>query len=182
MPPGGPLFLAIGTTLAAALPLLLLGALRSGWRSLAGRRRIGVLWDVGTFWPRAFHPLAPPSYAERAVPELQRRLWWLHDNGGRVLLAAHSQGSVLAAAALLQRDARPVADQVRAGDLRLAAGQALPLGLPGVRQRRRAGDPGRARRGRPAGGAPSGPTCTTRPTTSAARSSGPTARGRRPWT
>ena len=112
MPPGGPLFLAIGTTLATALPLLLLGALRAGWRSLAGRRRIGVLWDVGTFWPRAFHPLAPPSYAERAVPDLQRRLWWLHDNGGRVLLAAHSQGTVLAAAALLQRDARPEQDRV----------------------------------------------------------------------
>jgi hypothetical protein len=97
---------AIGTAVAVALPAGLLWALRSGWRSLAGRRRIGVLWDVGTFWPRSFHPLAPPSYAERAVPELQRRLWWVHDNGGRVLLAAHSQGTVLAAAALLQPSAR----------------------------------------------------------------------------
>ena len=97
---------ALGTTLAAGLPVALVGALRSGWRSLDGRRRIGVLWDVGTFWPRSFHPLAPPSYAERAVPELQRRLWWVHDNGGSVLLAAHSQGTVLAAAALLQPSAR----------------------------------------------------------------------------
>ncbi|HEY6747188.1 MAG TPA: hypothetical protein VI357_15900 [Mycobacteriales bacterium] len=105
-PAPGSRLTAIGTTFAVALPLALMAALRSGWRSLAGRRRIGVLWDVGTFWPRAFHPLAPPSYAERAVPDLQRRLWWLHDNGGRVLIAAHSQGTVLAAAALLQQSAR----------------------------------------------------------------------------
>lgn len=105
-PAPGSRLAAVGTTFAVALPLVLTAALRSGWRSLAGRRRIGVLWDVGTFWPRAFHPLAPPSYAERAVPDLQRRLWWLHDNGGRVLIAAHSQGTVLAAAALLQQSAR----------------------------------------------------------------------------
>jgi hypothetical protein len=105
-PAPGSRLTALGTTFAVALPLALVAALRSGWRSLAGRRRIGVLWDVGTFWPRAFHPLAPPSYAERAVPDLQRRLWWLHDNGGRVLIAAHSQGTVLAAAALLQQPAR----------------------------------------------------------------------------
>ncbi|HST66959.1 MAG TPA: hypothetical protein VLM05_17390, partial [Mycobacteriales bacterium] len=105
-PAPGSRLTAVGTTFAVALPLALIALLRSGWRSLAGRRRIGVLWDVGTFWPRAFHPLAPPSYAERAVPDLQRRLWWLHDNGGRVLVAAHSQGTVLAAAALLQQPAR----------------------------------------------------------------------------
>ncbi len=105
-PAPGSRLTAVGTTFAVALPLVLMTALRSGWRSLAGRRRIGVLWDVGTFWPRAFHPLAPPSYAERAVPDLQRRLWWLHDNGGRVVVAAHSQGTVLAAAALLQQSAR----------------------------------------------------------------------------
>lgn len=93
--------------LGVAVPLLVVGLLRSGWRNLERRRRIGVLWDVFTFWPRAYHPLAPPSYAERAVPELQRRLWRIHDSGGRVVLAAHSQGSVIAAAALLQRAERP---------------------------------------------------------------------------
>ena len=30
-------------------------------------------------------------------------MWWLHDNGARVLLATHSQGTVLAAAALARR-------------------------------------------------------------------------------
>lgn len=102
----------LGSYLAATIPVLVILVLRRGWRDLHSRRRIGVLWDVLTFWPRAYHPLAPPSYAERAVPELQHRLWRLHDNGGRVVLAAHSQGSVLAAAALLQRDNRPTDDSV----------------------------------------------------------------------
>ena len=104
--------LGLSTTIAVALPALLLATLRWGWRSLAGRRLIGVLWDVGTFWPRSFHPYAPPSYAERAVPDLQRRMWWLHDSGGTVLLAAHSQGTVLAAAALLTRSARAPGSRV----------------------------------------------------------------------
>jgi hypothetical protein len=38
---------------------------------------VGVVWDVGTFWPRSAHPLAPPSYAELAVP--QKRLPALAD-------------------------------------------------------------------------------------------------------
>ncbi|MEQ4303878.1 hypothetical protein ABNF97_21275 [Plantactinospora sp. B6F1] len=97
----------IGSYLAAAIPAMIILVLRRGWRDLHSRRRIGVIWDVLTFWPRAYHPLAPPSYAERAVPELQQRLWRIHDSGGQVVLAAHSQGTVLAAAALLQRENRP---------------------------------------------------------------------------
>lgn len=93
--------------LGIGLPALVVLLLRRGWRSLESRQRIGKLWDVFTFWPRAYHPLAPPSYAERAVPELQRRLWRIHDHGGRVVLAAHSQGAVIAAAALLQPAERP---------------------------------------------------------------------------
>jgi hypothetical protein len=94
-------------TVATLLPAFLIGQLRAGWGQQDRRRRIGILWDVGTFWPRSYHPLAPPCYAERAVPELQRRLWWIHDNDGHVLLAAHSQGSVLAAAALAQPGCLP---------------------------------------------------------------------------
>jgi len=89
-----------------------------GWLPLAGlvlfayafrdplwRRRVGVLWDVATFWPRGFHPLAPPCYAERAVPELQQRITWLAAGPGRrVILSAHSQGTALALAALVQLD------------------------------------------------------------------------------
>jgi hypothetical protein len=85
--------------------------LYSAWNNPARRRLIGILWDVGTFWPRSYHPLSPPCYAERAVPELQRRLWWLHDHGGRVMLVAYSQGTVLATAALVQPGCRPEGDR-----------------------------------------------------------------------
>jgi hypothetical protein len=102
----------VGSYLATGVPLAIIVVLRRGWRNLNSRRRIGVIWDVMTFWPRAYHPLAPPSYAERAVPEVQRRLWRIHDGGGRVVLAAHSQGTVIAAAALLQPHHRPDDDVV----------------------------------------------------------------------
>lgn len=98
----------LSTTLGVGVPLLILFVMRSGWRDPTMRKHIGILWDVATFWPRAYHPFAPPCYAERAVPELQRRLWYLHEvNDSRVVLAAHSQGSIIAAAAMLQPDCRP---------------------------------------------------------------------------
>jgi CHAT domain-containing protein len=93
-----------------ALPSLM-AFLYSAWRDPARRRAIGVLWDVGTFWPRSYHPLAPPCYAERAVPDLQRRMWWLHDQGGRAVLVAHGQGAMLATAALVQAECRPPDDR-----------------------------------------------------------------------
>jgi hypothetical protein len=88
---------------AVMIPVTGVFLLRWGWQRPGARRWLGVLWDVGTFWPRAFHPFAPPCYAERAVPDLQRRIRWLQDSGARVLLVGHSQGSVLAAAALAQQ-------------------------------------------------------------------------------
>ncbi|BEL03263.1 hypothetical protein Q0Z83_014540 [Actinoplanes sichuanensis] len=93
--------LAVG--LAVMIPSAGVLLLRWGWRRPGARRWLGVLWDVGTFWPRAFHPFAPPCYAERAVPDLQRRIRWLRDNGNQVVLVGHSQGSVLAATALAQQ-------------------------------------------------------------------------------
>jgi hypothetical protein len=100
----------IGTGLAGLVLPALMGFLYSAWSDPTKRRTIGVLWDVGTFWPRSYHPLSPPCYAERAVPELQRRMWWLHDNRGRVVLIAHSQGAMLATAALVQPGCRPDGD------------------------------------------------------------------------
>ncbi|NES15348.1 MULTISPECIES: hypothetical protein [Micromonospora] len=79
------------------------------YRNDTVRRSVGVIWDVGTFWPRAAHPLAPPSYAERAVPELQTRVAGLlaltphhPDRMDGVILSGHSQGTVICAATLLQ--------------------------------------------------------------------------------
>ncbi|MEU6096996.1 hypothetical protein [Streptomyces sp. NPDC047079] len=76
---------------------------RRAYKDASARRTIGILWDVGTFWPRAAHPFAPPCYAERAVPDLTWRMaTWTRGTGGRIVLSGHSQGSVLAAAAAWQ--------------------------------------------------------------------------------
>ncbi|MFJ6633523.1 hypothetical protein ACIQMR_19365 [Streptomyces sp. NPDC091376] len=76
---------------------------RRAYRDASARRTIGILWDVGTFWPRAAHPFAPPCYAERAVPDLTWRMAsWTANTGGRLVISGHSQGSVLAAAAVWQ--------------------------------------------------------------------------------
>ncbi|MET9812128.1 hypothetical protein ABZZ16_12700 [Streptomyces sp. NPDC006386] len=76
---------------------------RRAYKDPAARRTIGILWDVGTFWPRAAHPFAPPCYAERAVPDLTWRMaTWTRVTGGRLVISGHSQGSVLAAAAAWQ--------------------------------------------------------------------------------
>lgn len=76
---------------------------RRAYKDAAARRTIGILWDVGTFWPRASHPFAPPCYAERAVPDLTWRMaTWTGTTGGRLVISGHSQGSVLAAAAAWQ--------------------------------------------------------------------------------
>jgi hypothetical protein len=77
---------------------------RRAYKDASARRTIGILWDVGTFWPRAAHPFAPPCYAERAVPDLTWRMatWTRAEEGRRLVISGHSQGSVLAAAAAWQ--------------------------------------------------------------------------------
>lgn len=76
---------------------------RRAYRDASARRTIGILWDVGTFWPRAAHPFAPPCYAERAVPDLASRMSsWTALTRGRLVISGHSQGSVLAASAVWQ--------------------------------------------------------------------------------
>jgi hypothetical protein len=101
-----------GIAIAGVLLLAaLISFLYAEWNDSAPRRRIAILWDIGTFWPRSYHPFAPPCYAERAVPDLQRRMWWLRDNGGRVVLVCYSQGAMLATAALAQPEHHPEGDR-----------------------------------------------------------------------
>jgi hypothetical protein len=87
---------------------------RQTYTSPRFRRTVGILWDVGTFWPRATHPLAPPSYGERAIPDLLHRIQPLAGCGPEpasaadvpgavrdvVVLSCHSQGCVIGAAAV----------------------------------------------------------------------------------
>ena len=106
----------IGARALLALPALIALSLSS--RSWAARL-LGNVWDVLTFWPRRYHPLAVPPYSERAVPELRARLrHLLGGEGAGVVLSGHSQGSVLSVAALspLLTDAGTVGDEEGAGD------------------------------------------------------------------
>jgi hypothetical protein len=79
-------------------------------RSEATRKAVGILWDLTTFWPRAAHPLSPPCYAERVVPELTTRIRWGLAHHGRIVVSGHSQGSLIAAATLLRLDPGELAD------------------------------------------------------------------------
>lgn len=78
----------------------LVGIARNAYRNPKLRRTVGILWDLGTFWPRSAHPFAPPCYCERTVPEFTTRIRQLQSGGGDVIVSAHSQGTVIAAAAL----------------------------------------------------------------------------------
>lgn len=68
------------------------------------RRGVNVIWDVIAFWPSEAHPIVPPPYSQRAVRDVADRITWLLTTGqaDRVLLAGHSQGSLIAAAAVLR--------------------------------------------------------------------------------
>ncbi|GAA1907498.1 hypothetical protein GCM10009716_16900 [Streptomyces sodiiphilus] len=97
---------ALGSWLMGIGVVVMVAMGRRAYRDASARRTIGIIWDVGTFWPRAAHPFAPPCYAERAVPDLSWRMGtWVDATGGRVVISGHSQGSVLAAAAVWQLDA-----------------------------------------------------------------------------
>ena len=88
-----------------AIGLITVG--RNAYHSPGLRRTVGILWDFGTFWPRAVHPLAPPCYAERVIPDLLERVSSLSPNDDDVVVvSAHSQGTVIAAALVLQLEAR----------------------------------------------------------------------------
>ncbi|MGW3602242.1 hypothetical protein [Micromonospora sp. NPDC005161] len=91
----------LGALLIGLFALILAGMGLFAYRSDA-IRLVGVLWDLATFWPRATHPLAPPCYVERAVPELTRRIGQLTAAGEGVVLSGQSHGSVLIAVTVLQ--------------------------------------------------------------------------------
>ena len=85
------------------LPFLVLATMGLVWRSVRQRslrQGVGILWDVLTFWPRRFHPLAVRPYTERAVPEFRARIEYLLEKHNGLVISAHSQGTVIAAAAL----------------------------------------------------------------------------------
>ena len=59
---------------AGVAALFVFVVLRRNQLGSALLKNIRAVWDMVTFWPRAVHPLAPPSYAGRAVPEIVDRI------------------------------------------------------------------------------------------------------------
>lgn len=98
-----PILTGFGSWAMGAIALGLVALGRAAYRTPTLRRTVGILWDVASFWPRAAHPLAPPCYSERVLPDLQRRSTALTRNeSDRLLISAHSQGTVIALALVLQ--------------------------------------------------------------------------------
>ena len=90
------------------------------------KRPLGIIWDLACLVPRACHPLGPPCYGERVVPELISRMhWWLAGEGDQtvlgsdravstspraVIVSAHSLGGPLVVGALLGAPGDPTHD------------------------------------------------------------------------
>jgi hypothetical protein len=73
------------------------------FRSQQWRRRVGVIWDLVSFWPRLTHPLVPPPYGGRAVLSLASRVREVSADAPstKLVLAGHSQGSLIVMATAL---------------------------------------------------------------------------------
>ncbi|HKN97857.1 MAG TPA: hypothetical protein VJX10_12120, partial [Pseudonocardiaceae bacterium] len=101
----------------AALALLAASLLREVYaaaRQPESARKLGGLSDLACFWPREAHPVVPPCYALKVVPEVAARAAdYLADPNTRVVLAGTSQGSaiVVAAAARLLDGLSPAESQ-----------------------------------------------------------------------
>ncbi len=84
--------LALGL-LAAGLLRVVYTAAKSPERS----RHLGALADLVYFWPRRAHPVVPPSYALKVVPDLaERARRHLREPNTHVVLSGYSHGGLLA--------------------------------------------------------------------------------------
>lgn len=101
------------TAAGLVLTFIAVGVFIGGGTTASNRaiRPLGTLWDLACAVPRAAHPLGPPCYGERVVPEVLARVrWWLSEEGTLrglsrsrrgVVLSAHSLGGVISVAAIL---------------------------------------------------------------------------------
>ncbi|WP_112269187.1 hypothetical protein [Lentzea terrae] len=140
-------FQAFGVGVLGLLAVSLLRAVYLAARQPESGRRLGIIADIAQFWPREAHPIVPPCYALKVVPELVSRVQdHLRDPGTRVVLCGHSQGSLLVAvaAARLLEDL-PAHDRERIGlvtagsQLQWAYPRAFPAVVPHASLARLAG-------------------------------------------
>ena len=104
---GIPLDLGTFPSVAAAVSVLIpasfiLTRIIGGLRNESKRRGIGILWDLAGMWPRWYHPFAPPPYGPRVVTDLRAEVESRLEQDKNLLLAAHSQGSVVASVVIRQ--------------------------------------------------------------------------------
>ena len=98
-------FLAFARVVAISLPTALIASrVVAAFRNGEERRGVAIIWDLGNFWPRWFHPFAPPTYSDVAVTQLQSTFESELQNASDVILAPHSQGSIISAATLAGTD------------------------------------------------------------------------------
>jgi hypothetical protein len=110
-PQSSSLFADLGTYALVGLAGLLLLLGRQAVRASETRRGVNIIWDVVSFWPHSAHPFVPPPYSQTAVPALAQRIRFhtgaldVQPMEGRpadhVVLAPHSQGSLIGLASLL---------------------------------------------------------------------------------
>lgn len=93
---------AAGAYVVTAFTLAFLLRVYNAARRPDAARTLGILWDLASYWPRAAHPFVPPCYAQKAVPELVERAQTYIEQGHKVVLSAHSQGTLIAIAAALR--------------------------------------------------------------------------------
>jgi hypothetical protein len=105
---------AAGAYVVTAFTLAFLLRVYNAARRPDAARTLGILWDLCSYWPRAAHPFVPPCYAQKAVPDLVDRASKYIKQGHKVVLSAHSQGTLIAIATALRMQAE---DQVEDSDL-----------------------------------------------------------------
>lgn len=114
----GPLTVIAQTTIFGLFSMMALNLWRS-WGSRQKLRAVGSVWDVLSFWPRRFHPFAVRPYSGYAVNQLRFAMYHRPDErwGEPLTVFAHSQGTIIAAAALAAQPTRDHDhDDVRAVD------------------------------------------------------------------
>ena len=97
-----PFLAGVGAYVVTVLTLAFLLRVYTAARRPDSARALGILWDLASYWPRAAHPFVPPCYAQKAVPDLVERAHRCIEARHKVVLSAHSQGSLITVAAALR--------------------------------------------------------------------------------
>jgi hypothetical protein len=125
-----------GFAVLVALAGALLRVVYAAARKPESARWLGGLADLAACWPREAHPVVPPCYALKVVPEIAARAaGYLAEPDTRVVLTGHSQGSAIAVAAATRLLATLPADQAHRLGLVVAGAPlqwAYPRAFPAV--------------------------------------------------